>query len=122
MERGILPKCKLDFHHKEVCPITGDGTYNQPQLNYFSTGEQRISILIRAASHPPTRGSQRILQIQIGSDMSVVQNLQGKFTGKFPSFAFKNSKLTICLRDHGSNVLRKIKFSVKDDTKIRDSI
>ncbi|GBN97370.1 hypothetical protein AVEN_188490-1, partial [Araneus ventricosus] len=45
---------------------------------------------------------------EIGSDMSVVQYLQGKFTEKFPGFALKNSKPTICLKDHGINVLGKI--------------
>ncbi|GBN98668.1 hypothetical protein AVEN_101692-1 [Araneus ventricosus] len=59
---------------------------------------------------------------QIGSDMSAVQNLQGKFAGKFSGSALKNSKHGICLRDHGINALGKIKFSVKDDPKIRDYI
>ncbi|GBN48372.1 hypothetical protein AVEN_150674-1, partial [Araneus ventricosus] len=52
--------------------------------------------------------------------MSAVQDLQGKFAGKFSGSALKNSKPAICLRDYGINVLGKIKFSVKDDPKISD--
>ncbi|GBL96374.1 hypothetical protein AVEN_43697-1 [Araneus ventricosus] len=58
----------------------------------------------------------------IGSDMIAVQGLQGKFTGKFCGSALENFKPAICLRDHGINVLGKIKFGVKDDPKIRDCI
>ncbi|GBN40699.1 hypothetical protein AVEN_182431-1, partial [Araneus ventricosus] len=58
----------------------------------------------------------------IGSDMSAIQDLPGKFTGKFSRSTLKNSKPAICLRDHGIDVLGKIKFGVKDDPKISDCI
>ncbi|GBN28355.1 hypothetical protein AVEN_181690-1 [Araneus ventricosus] len=42
---------------------------------------------------------------QIGSDMSAVQDHQGKFAGKFSDSPLKNSKPAICLRDYGISVL-----------------
>ncbi|GBN89648.1 hypothetical protein AVEN_174840-1 [Araneus ventricosus] len=45
-----------------------------------------------------------------------------KLTGKLSGSALKNSKPAICLRDHGIDVLRKIKFGVKADPKISDCI
>ncbi|GBN35474.1 hypothetical protein AVEN_165529-1 [Araneus ventricosus] len=59
---------------------------------------------------------------QIGSDMSAIQDLQGKFTGRFSGSTLKNSKPEICLRDYGIDALGEIKFGVKDDPKISDCI
>ncbi|GBM07492.1 hypothetical protein AVEN_100700-1 [Araneus ventricosus] len=51
--------------------------------------------------------------------MSAIQDLQGKFTGKFSGSTLKKSKPAISLRDHGIDVLGKIKFGAKDDPKIK---
>ncbi|GBN71396.1 hypothetical protein AVEN_179080-1 [Araneus ventricosus] len=59
---------------------------------------------------------------QIGTNMSAIQDLEGKFTGKFSGSTLKKSKPAICLRDHGIHMVGKIKFGVKDDTKISDCI
>ncbi|GBN74035.1 hypothetical protein AVEN_18035-1 [Araneus ventricosus] len=59
---------------------------------------------------------------QIGTNMRAIQDLEGKFTGKFSGSTLKKSKPAIPLRDHGIDVLGKIKFGVKDDTKISDCI